>query len=36
MNGSSNTVDHINPVEVQGSEDIMGAEEVLATIYSEH
>ncbi|HIK67380.1 MAG TPA: hypothetical protein EYF95_05370 [Flavobacteriales bacterium] len=26
MNGSSNTVDHINPVEVQGSEDIMGAE----------
>ena len=29
MNGSSNTVDHINPVEVQGSEDIMGAEEVI-------
>jgi len=29
MNGSSNTVDHINPTEVQGSEDIMGAEEVI-------
>ena len=29
MNGSSNSVDHINPVEVQGSEDIMGAEEVI-------
>ena len=29
MNGASNTVDHINPVEVQGSEDIMGAEEVI-------
>ncbi len=29
MSGSSNTVDHINPVEVQGSEDIMGAETVI-------
>ena len=29
MNGASNTVDHINPTEVQGSEDIMGAEEVI-------
>jgi len=29
MNGSSNTVDHINPTEVQGSEDIMGAEQVI-------
>ena len=27
MNGRSHAVDHINPVEVQGSEDIMGAEE---------
>ena len=29
MSGSSNSVDHINPVEVQGSEDIMGAETVI-------
>ena len=29
MAGSSNSVDHINPVEVQGSEDIMGAESVI-------
>jgi len=29
MAGSSNSVDHINPVEVQGSEDIMGAETVI-------
>tara|TARA_R110001592_G_scaffold178453_2_gene419446 strand:+ start:31013 stop:31585 length:573 start_codon:yes stop_codon:yes gene_type:complete len=29
MSGSSNSVDHINPVEVQGSEDIMGAEELI-------
>lgn len=27
MNGRSHAVDHLNPVEVQGSEDIMGAEE---------
>ena len=29
MSGSSNSVDHINPVEVQGSEDIMGAENLI-------
>jgi|TARA_R110000751_G_scaffold3173_2_gene16108 hypothetical protein len=29
MAGRSNNVGHLNPVEVQGSEDIMGAEEVI-------
>ena len=29
VSGSSNNVNHLNPTEVQGSEDIMGAETVI-------